>query len=374
LNVYQYESGLPSTWQWNGGVQLMLPWAIALDAEYTGQYGYNIVEGVNINAVDFGAAFLPANQDPTQSASTLPGQTTVVADQMRAIRGYSTITLNASRGWITAHTFQWSLNRRFRNGVAFGFNDTIVLKQAGSTGARLQHNADGTYSERADQAQADTLLGDFVPTRHYFKGNFVWDLPDVPKSESTGLKVVGLILNDWQLSGIWTATTGAAYTVGVSYQSGGSQNVTGSPNYGGRVNIIGPTGAGCSSDPYRQFDYNGFAGPAVGSVGLESGADYLRGCFQNVLDMSLVRNIRLGGRRNLQFRLDVFNVPNAAAITNRNTTMQVVSPIDGTKTNLPFDASGNLIANRSQPKNAGVGVATGYQAPRTMQAQIRFSF
>ena len=45
-----------------------------------------------------------------------------------------------------------------------------------------------------------------------------------------------------------------------------------------------------------------------------------------------------------------------------------------TATNLPFDANGNLIDTRSRPRGAGFGVATNYQNPRTVQAQIRFSF
>ena len=32
----EYEPGLPSSWQWNGGVQMALPWATALDFEYVG--------------------------------------------------------------------------------------------------------------------------------------------------------------------------------------------------------------------------------------------------------------------------------------------------------------------------------------------------
>ena len=379
LSVYEYESGLPSTWQWNGGIQIMLPWATALDVTYTGQHGYNLVEGVDINAVDFGAAYTATNQDPTISSAT-PGAAAVAADQMRAFRGYSTITQNKPRGWVTTHLMAFSVNRRFQGGLSFGFNDTIVLAQKGSVGARLQHNPDGSFTERPDQAQADELLGNFVPTRHTLKGNFVWDLPDI-KDGGSAMKTLGYIVNDWQVSGIWTGTTGAAYTVGVSYQGGatgnGNQNITGSPNYGGRVNIIGDTGSGCSSDPYRQFNTAAFAGPAVGSVGLESGADYLRGCFGSALDLSLVRNVPLGGHRNLQFRLDVFNAPNQAGITNRNATMQLTSPTNGTQVNLPFDASGNLITTRSQPKNAGFGVASGnnaYQNPRTLQAQLRFSF
>ena len=54
--------------------------------------------------------------------------------------------------------------------------------------------------------------------------------------------------------------------------------------------------------------------------------------------------------------------------------MNVVSPADSTITNLPFDSSGNLIATRSQPKNAGFGVANAYQGARSLQAQIRFVF
>jgi hypothetical protein len=372
LTVYQYESGLPSTWQWNGGVQVVLPWATVLDVEYTGQHAYNLVENVNINAVDYGAALLASNQDPTLS-SALPGGAAVVSDQMRAFRGFSSITQAQPRGWVTSHAIQISFNRRFRNGVAFGFNDAWLLSQTGSTAARIQHNPDGTFSERADQAQADELLGNFIPVKQNFKGNFVWDLPDI-QAQDGALRAIGYLANDWQLSGVWTASTGAAYTVGTSYQNGGNQNVTGSADYGGRMRIVGDIGSGCASDPLRQFTAAGFAPPLVGSVGLESGADYVRGCFQSALDLSIARNIRLSGSRQLQLRVDVFNAPNQAIVTGRNTTLSVVSPVDPAAANLPYDASGAVVASRSLPKNAGFGVANAYQAPRTVQAQIRFSF
>ena len=69
-----------------------------------------------------------------------------------------------------------------------------------------------------------------------------------------------------------------------------------------------------------------------------------------------------------------WNITMSTPMGDRNTTLSLASPLDQTVTNLPFDASGNLVASRSQPKNAGVGVANGYQASRTLQAQIRFSF
>ena len=152
-------------------------------------------------------------------------------------------------------------------------------------------------------------------------------------------------------------------------------NITGSGDYGGRVRIVGDTGSGCSSDPLRQFNAAAFQGPLPGSVGLESGNNYLKGCFQSALDLSLQRSIDVGGGRVIQFRADVFNALNEARVTGRNTTVNYNNPSDPvTETNLPYDASGNVVASRSQPKNAGFGVANAYQTPRQVQLQIRFRF
>jgi hypothetical protein len=356
-------------------MQFALPWSVGIDASYVGQHSFNTFQTVNINMVDFGNAFLPENQDPTLATSTTPGATAVATNLLRPIVGYGDINLQWDRGWRTYHSIQLAANRRFANGVSFGFTDTIGLYDRQQAGVRLQHNPDGSYFIRQDQAQADQLLGQNNPIRHTMRANFVWDLPDLHSSGDV-LKAVGLLVNDWQLSGIWSGTTGAAYTVGFSYQNGGSNvNLTGSPNYGARIRIVGDPGAGCSSDPLRQFNTAAFQGPLTGSVGLESGNSYLHGCFQSALDLAIARNIRLGGARNLQLRVDMFNAPNQAIITGRNTTINLSSPSDPvTATNLPFDASGNVIASRSLPRNAGFGVANAYQNPRTVQAQIRFSF
>jgi hypothetical protein len=324
--------------------------------------------------VDYGAATLPQFIDPTL-ATGVPGANAVASDQMRAFRGYGSISQQLSRGWRTFHSLQLSYNRRFVNGLAFGFNDTMVLYDHQSTGARLQHNSDGTYTLRADQSQADELLGTSIANRHTLKGNFVWGLPDMHGSGGA-TNVLARIVNDWQLSGVWTAATGTAYTVGFSYQNGGGNvNLTGSPDYGARIRIAGDPGSGCSGDPLRQFNTAAFQGPTYPSVGLESGASYLRGCFSSVLDLAIARNIRLGGNRNVQFRVDLFNAPNAAIITGRNTTINLNSPSDPVNaTNLPFNSDGTVIASRATPRGAGFGVANAYQAARSIQAQVRFSF
>jgi hypothetical protein len=374
LNVFEYDSDLPASIQWNSGVQMTLPWAMALDVSYVGQHQYVILQNMDINRVDFGAAFLPQNQDRTLAASTT-GSSAIATDLMRSYFGYGAITQTSGWQERTYHSLQLSLQRRFRNGLSFGFNDTIGLYDRQTTTPRLQHAADGTFSIRDDQAEADRLLGNNNPQAHIIKANFVWDMPDV--RGGTGLaKVVGVIANDWQLAGIWTAATGSAYAIGYSYNNGGGNvNLTGSPDYGGRIRIVDDTGSGCSDNVYSQFNVAAFQGPLPGSVGLESGNNYLKGCFQSALDLSLQRTINLGGGRAIQLRADVFNAFNEARITGRNTTVNFVNPSDPvTATNLPYDANGDLVASRSLPRGAGFGVANAYQTPRQVQLQIRFRF
>jgi hypothetical protein len=355
---------------------MALPWAVALDVSYVGQHQYNVLQQVNLNAVDLGAASLPQNQDPTVAAGL------VSQDQMRAIRGYSTITQTAPYLWRTYHSLQLSVQRRFRNGVSFGFNDVIGLYDRQNVTPRLQHAADGSFTVRADQAEADKLLGNNNPQAHIMKANFIWDLPKLRRT-APALRALGLVINDWQLAGIWTAATSSAflpngnrYIVNYSYQNAGSNNnLTGSPDYGGRIRVVGDPGSGCSSDVYRQFNAAAFQGPLVGSVGLDSGTGYVRGCFSSAFDLSIKRTFRLGGARAVELRVDMFNAPNEARITGRNSTLNLTSPSDPvTPQNLPFDANGNLIAARSLPRGAGFGVANDYQAPRSIQGQIRFRF
>jgi hypothetical protein len=376
LTVWQYDEPLPTSTQWNTGVQMLLPFSMALDAAYTGQHSYGFVQATNLNAIDIGTAFLPSNQDPTQT-STVPGAASFAAlnqDLARYYRGFSSISMQQPINKRTYHSLQLNLNRRLRKGIAFGFTDTIGLYDRQTVALRLQHNADGSVTVRSDQAKAQELLGNNNPQAHIMRANFIWQLPKLSAAGGAS-RTLGYILNDWSLAGIWTGATPTAYTAGVTYSSNGqSVNLTGSPDYGARIRVVGDPGDGCSSDRLRQFNTAAFAGPLPGSDGLESGNNYLSGCFISKMDLSIARTIRLGGARSLQVRVDLFNAFNQAGITGRQTTLQLNSPTDQTARNLPFDAAGNVITSLSLPRGAGFGVATGYQDPRTAQFQLRFQF
>jgi hypothetical protein len=379
LNVFEYDTPLPSSVQWNGGVQFTVPFNVALDISYTGQHSYNGQDDVQINNVDLGWAYRPELQDPTKVGNT-PANSLVNTNvnAVRAFQGYGTIRQTQARLWRSYHSIQLQVTRRMRNGVQFSFADTMGLSDMASADVRTEHRPDGTFGPRADQSKADELLGNQNPTAHFMKASFVWVLPQLRADSGAG-RIVGLIVNDWSLSGVWSGRTGDKYPVSFSYQSGGGNlALTGSPDYAARV-IVAPNvdlGGGCNSDPLRQFNTAAFRGPSDHSDGLESGNGYLTGCFQSSMDISVARTIKLGGNRTFQIRFDMFNAFNQAAITNRATSMSLNSPTDQAQIlNLPFNADGSVIPARALPNNsAGFGVATAYQAPRTAQIQVRFGF
>ena len=57
LNAFPRKIKVPTSVQWQSGMQMALPWSTSLDMSYVGQHSYSAFNGVNINAIDIGAAF-----------------------------------------------------------------------------------------------------------------------------------------------------------------------------------------------------------------------------------------------------------------------------------------------------------------------------
>ena len=378
LTAYEYEAKLPTSTEWSIGTQMMVPWSTSVDVAYVGHHNYNAELTRQINDVDIGTAFDPSKQDSTSAPSATPGAASLAAlfpDLVRGYRGYTRIAMRTYDGWRQYDAIQISINRRLRNGIAFGFNDAITLRDVAKVAPRYDHDAAGNLVVRADQGTLQDLLEDQRQPRHLMKATALWQLPRL--SSTDGVKrVLGYIVNDWQVSGVWTGATGTPYDVTFTYQNGGSNvNLTGSPDHGARIRLVGDPGAGCSGNQYAQFTAVSFQGPLVGSTGLESPNNYLTSCFSSALDLSLQRDIRLGGGRSLQFRIDAFNAPNQSLVTGRVTSMTLASPSDpATIVNNQFNADGSLNQARVRPQNAGFGAVNAWQAARTVQAYIRFKF
>jgi len=117
-----------------------------------------------------------------------------------------------------------------------------------------------------------------------------------------------------------------------------------------------------------------FSGPQVNSAGLESGRNVFHACGRHDIDLAIARNIRLGGGRALQFRVDVFNAFNTVVFNGRQNQIQFNSPSDQTVRNSQYLADGSIDPTRLTPNAAGFGAVTGARDLRSIQGQIRFTF
>jgi hypothetical protein len=84
--------------------------------------------------------------------------------------------------------------------------------------------------------------------------------------------------------------------------------------------------------------------------------------------MSLSKNFPVVHGFKFEIRLDMFNALNHTQFTGVNATANFASLTDKTITNLPYDASGNLV------RPNGFGSINGVAPPRTLQLMTRVTF
>jgi len=209
----------------------------------------------------------------------------------------------------------------------------------------------------------DYSLVDYDRT-HNITLNAIYQTPKV--TDSTAL---GLVANDWQISGVYRWTSGRPYTVGFSIPGIGAQNLTGTDgNPNARIVVTCDPGSGYSGDPYVQLNTSCFAPPQPGSKGDESSRFFVRAPPLNNVDLSLSKNFAVVKTMRFEFRLDVFNALNHTQFTGVNATANFKSLTDKSITNLPYDASGKLVAPN------GFGTINGVAPPRTLQLVTRVTF
>ena len=143
--------------------------------------------------------------------------------------------------------------------------------------------------------------------KHLLSFNWTYELPFA--KQDRGLK--GAVLGGWILNNIATIRSGNPFTVRMSFNRSGNLNtVNFSANE--RPNIK----AGRSNNPIlggvtQYFDVTAFELPPVNTRGT-LGRNTLIGPGMVNIDMSLSKTFRLAEKRNLQFRTEVFNLPNRA--------------------------------------------------------------
>ena len=187
----------------------------------------------------------------------------------------------------------------------------------------------------------------------------------------TSSKALGLLVNDWQLSGVYRWTSGRPYTISFSIPGIGAANLTGTDgNPNARIALTCDPGSGYSGDPYRQFNNPAcFAPPQPGSKGDETPRFFARNPPLNNLDLSVSKNFADCARdRSSRSGSTSSTCWTHVQFTGVNSTANFASLTDRTITNLPYDAAGNLTQRN------GFGTINGVAPPRTLQLVTRLTF
>ncbi len=329
LNPSDFDFKPPRTEQWNVGVQRKLWGNVIYDLAYVGSNSTDLLRQVQINSLPFGATFQPQNQDPTRAPSATPGATALPNDLLRPFPGYGDIRMWDYSGYANYHALQTGVSRRFENN--WMFSAFYVWSKA------LGINNDDFAAGVPNLTEEETKRLDYsllnYDRPHNFVLNFIYQTPTL-----TTNRALGVLANDWQISGVYRWTSGRPYQVNFSIPGIGATNLTGTNNPNARIRVTCDPGRGWSSDPYVQLNTSCFAPPQPGSDGNESARYFVRTPPINNVDLSISK--RIGVIRDVKFeiRLDAFNALNHTQFVgpgNQIMTANFASLTDPTITNLP---------------------------------------
>lgn len=263
----------------------------------------------------------------------------------------TTVNWNASSRY---HALQTALKRDFSKGVQGQVSYT--LSKSTDTGSSISSVSAGTGYESSFSV-ATPLLPELAwgpsnyDVRHNFVASFVWEVPY--SSNLTGATRV--LLEGWQLAGVYRAQSGYPFTLALNGDRAGSKTDTTGSGLGQAPDLL--SGPGCDNpinpgNPNQYIKTECFAFPAEGVLG-NMGRNTLTSPGLAALDLVLTKNQSLGGRMKAQFRVEMFNALNRANFATPNVII--------------FDNNGNRTAN--------VGVISNTRTTaRQMQLGLKVTF
>ena len=207
------------------------------------------------------------------------------------------------------NAMQSALRRRFSNGFSFNVNYTLS-KAVGLAGAS---NSDQQPRIRIpDMYDENIAIADFNRT-HVLNVRSITELPF--GRGRRWLNEGGLwsaIFGGWQLNDLLSLRSGTPFTVTTSTTPLNSSSVNQNPadQVKDDVEIFGGIGRGNSY--FNPFAFAVVSEARLGNAGFNS----MVGPGRTQWDIGLFRQVNLGGQRNLQLRVEVFNATNTPHFSN----------------------------------------------------------
>ncbi len=327
---------LPTVMNYSFGVQREVGFHTVVDAAYVGSLGRHLVYERNINPIPMFAHFDPKNTDLTTN-SPLPD------NYLRPYLGMGNITMEMFGATSNYHALQVSVNRRMSHGIQYGVSYTWskALGVASTDGSTVSPYFDMRHRNYGP-------LSYDVP--HMLIVNYIWDLPNPGRKLNN--RVAGVVLGDWQLSGITAAMSGTPFTPSFSTSDGA--DITGSTE-GATIQVVGnPKLASDQRSFSRNFNTAAFARPAQGTFG-NAGTNIMRNPAWSNWDISLSKRIPWKGeQRYFQLRGEFYNAWNHTEFSAFDTSFR-------------FNPAGQQI-------NTNLGAYTATRNPRQIQLSLRLTF
>src|ERR1044071_4402002 len=210
----QHNVDLQTTYNMSFGVQQDLGFRTVLDVAYVGSLGRHLQQARSLNSVPYGTTSLASSIDPT-TGRPLP------LNFLRPVQGFGNIQYNEYASSTSYHSMQTTLNRRFSHGLMFG--------------------AAWTWSKTMDYVDGNNVINPFVDPKVWDYGKAGYDRTHTlvinfdyltPKlSPRFGKNIIArTVLDDWQLSGVSTFTSGEP--MGFTYSLVSTTDITGGGGLG----------------------------------------------------------------------------------------------------------------------------------------------
>ncbi|MEP7365189.1 MAG: TonB-dependent receptor, partial [Acidobacteriota bacterium] len=277
----------PIVHQWNLSLQKQLPGNTVLEVTYVGNTSYGLWNSV------------PTNQPLTPGAGGIATRRRFGAITLAPITGYEPWGRSYYEGLSTR------VEKRISHGLAFLHSFTwgrgIDLSSgAGLDGCSYCGAAEGIQDPYNLRAQRGPMTSN-SPLRSVL--SLTWDTPFGKGRKYMQSGIGGVILGDWQLSGIWTAQNGTPFTVILPLDNL-NMGTTNWPNRSCSGRIENWT-------PNRYYDSSCFSTPAPYTFGT-SGRNPLYGPGTNNVDFAVHRFIPIPIRESLklEFRAEFYNLFN----------------------------------------------------------------